>query len=377
MKIAAVVGTCPQLIKAAPILDELGRKSSELELAVLHSGQHHDFEMSRLILDDLGIREPTKTFVLHGSTHGTQTAEMLVKLERFLASQRPRLVIVFGDTNTTLAAALAGSKLNLPVAHVEAGARSFDSTMPEEVNRRLVDHCSSLLFTPTETTFRNLAKEGITKPKAFMTGDAMVDALLRMLPRLEREQKNLTQELELDPYAYGILTLHRPGNVDSPEVLQQILQAVANLSWSLRFLFPIHPRTMRSLSQFRLRSIFRRNPNFIPTKPLGYASFLAVLREASVVLTDSGGVQKEAFLVRTPCVTLRDTTEWPETLESGCNVLAGSNPRLIEKHALRVLSEGAVSRPREIRRRSPFGDGKASVRIAQLTVDSILGKGHS
>jgi len=377
MKIAAVVGARPQLIKAAPILHELGTKFSELELVVLHSGQHHDFEMSRLILDDLELREPTKTFVLHGSTHGTQTAEMLVKLERSLASERPRLVIVFGDTNTTLAAALAASKLNLPVAHVEAGARSFDLTMPEEVNRRLVDHCSSLLFAPTKTTLRNLTKEGITKPKVFMTGDTMVDALLRALPRVEGEQKKVTAELGLEPYRYGILTLHRPRNVDSPEVFRQILQAVANLSRSLRFLFPIHPRTMRSLSQFRLRRIFKRNPNFMLTKPLGYASFLGILREASVVLTDSGGVQKEAFLFRTPCVTLRDTTEWPETLESGSNVLAGSNPRSIEKHAFTVLSEGAVSGPREIRRRSPFGDGKASARIAQLTIDWIFGKGRS
>jgi UDP-N-acetylglucosamine 2-epimerase (non-hydrolysing) len=232
-----------------------------------------------------------------------------------------------------------------------------------------VDHCSALLFAPTKTAFRNLMKEGIRMVPSFMTGDTMVDALLRTLPRIEHDKRKVLGDLGLEARNYGLLTLHRPSNVDDPAALKRILKGMARLSHHIKVLFPIHPHTHKSLTRFRLRRFVRESLGLTYIKPLSYTAFIAVLREASVVLTDSGGVQKEAFLLRTPCITLRETTEWPETLEAGANVLVGSDVRSIERHARGVLDQETVVQARKIRRRSPFGDGRASTRIAKFVAE--------
>ncbi|MEM3678176.1 MAG: UDP-N-acetylglucosamine 2-epimerase (non-hydrolyzing), partial [Candidatus Bathyarchaeia archaeon] len=367
LRIMFVLGARPQFVKSAPVIHELLERSG-VELQLVHSGQHYDYELSRLFFEELELPPPLLDLRVGSGSHAVQTGRAMIRLERCMIDAEPDLVLVPGDTNTTLAAALAAAKLDLPVAHVEAGARSFDMSMPEEVNRRVADHLSRLLFAPTETAVRNLRSEGIPNGKIYLTGDTMVDALRRSLPTALRLQGGLFSRLDLEREEYVMVTAHRPGNVDDPRSLRSIVEALVEISGRVRVVFPVHPRTMRRLRSFRLHGELKRCRSILLTKPLGYLDFTALLEAAAAVLTDSGGVQKEAYLLGTPCATMRRETEWPETLLEGANVLVGSDKVGILDAISRIL-EGGKPRARRVYSLSPFGDGEASKRIADITLE--------
>lgn len=346
VRILSVVGNRPQFVKSAPL--SLALREGGLEEIVLHTGQHYDSELSAVFFDELELSPPRYRLDAGSGTHGEQTGRMLPGIEAALVEEQPDVVLVYGDTNSTLAGALAAGKLLLPVAHVEAGLRSFDRTMPEELNRMLVDRISSLLFCPTEVAVRNLTAEGITDG-VHVVGDVMYDATLRLLP-VARERSDALQRAGVEPGRYLLLTLHREANV-APEPLARVAQAVAELGEDV--VFPAHPRTRAALEA---SGIDLENTRVLP--PLGYLDFAALASQARVILTDSGGVQKEAYWYGVPCVTLRTSTEWVETLETGWNQLVGTDPGRIV-----AAVRSATPRPE----RPPlYGDGRASQRIAAL-----------
>jgi UDP-N-acetylglucosamine 2-epimerase (non-hydrolysing)/UDP-GlcNAc3NAcA epimerase len=310
--IATVVGNRPQFVKAAAVSSKLREVGDEL---LIHTGQHYDDELSRIFFDELGIPAPDRQLDIHDGSNTEQTARMLAALAPLFTELGPDLVLVYGDTNSTLAGALAAAQLRIPVAHVEAGMRSFDRAMPEEVNRVLADHASDLLFCSTQTAVDNLANEGITRG-VHMVGDVMADVALAFLPVAEARSTAL-QDNEVIDGQYLLMTVHRAGNVDVPERLERVVELCERLPAPA--VFPVHPRTRARLRAAGLEQ--RLEAAVKVTQPLGYLDFLKLAAHAKRVLTDSGGVQKEAFLVGTPCVTLRDTTEWVETIEVGWNVL--------------------------------------------------------
>lgn len=352
MKIATVVGARPQFIKMAPVSREL-RKHFEEEL--IHTGQHYDYEMDKIFFEQLKIPEPDYNLDVGSGTHGYQTGEMLKRIEEVLMKEKPDLVLVYGDTNSTLAGALAAVKLKIPVAHVEAGLRCFDKSVPEEVNRVLTDHVSDYLFAPTETAVRNLHREGI-REGVYLTGDVMFDALLFNLGIAERESRIL-EELGLKTKEYFLATVHRAENTDDKNRLRNIIEAF--LDSDELIVFPVHPRTSKFLKIYGLYEKLERSENVILTKPVGYLDMLMLEKNAKKILTDSGGVQKEAYLLKVPCITLREKTEWIETLEDGWNVLVGA-----EKD--KILWAMKNFEPNGDTYSYKFGDGKASERIARI-----------
>ncbi|HXV56524.1 MAG TPA: UDP-N-acetylglucosamine 2-epimerase (non-hydrolyzing) [Gaiellaceae bacterium] len=347
MRILSVVGNRPQFVKSAPL--SLALRAEGIEEIVLHTGQHYDPELSQVFFDELELRPPRYRLEAGSGTHGEQTGRMLPEIERVLADERPDCVLVYGDTNSTLAGALAAGKLLLPIAHVEAGLRSFDRSMPEELNRMLVDRISALLLCPGETAVANLAAEGITEG-VHVVGDVMYDASLRLLP-IARERSGALERTGVEPGRYLVLTLHREANV-APGPLARVAEALAALDEDV--VFPAHPRTRGALADAGIELGAR--VRVLP--PVGYLDLAALASQARVVLTDSGGLQKEAYWYGVPCVTLRTSTEWRETLEAGWNTLAGTDPgRIVE--AVR----GAAPRPE---RPQLYGDGHAAERIAGL-----------
>jgi UDP-GlcNAc3NAcA epimerase len=345
--VLTVVGARPQFIKAAPLSRALRCRVREV---LVHTGQHYDRDMSEAFFDELGIPRPDRHLGIGSASHGAMTGRMLEALEGVMRETRPGLVLVYGDTNSTLAGALAAAKLQVPVAHVEAGLRSFDPGMPEEVNRRLTDHVSRLLFCPTPTAVANLRAEGITRG-VHRVGDVMMDAVRQNLARARRARRVGGPA----PRTYYLATLHRQENVDDPRRLTAILRALAALPHPT--LLPAHPRTRKAVDALGLRAGGR----LVLRAPAGYLEMLVLESGARAVLTDSGGVQKEAFILGTPCVTLRDTTEWVETLESGANRLAGSDPARIR----RAVREIERARPRWSAGRV-YGRGRAAESVARL-----------
>jgi len=352
LKIVTVVGARPQFIKMAPVSRELRKYFEE---RVVHTGQHYDYGMSRVFFEQLGIPLPDYNLGVGSGTHAYQTGEMLKGIERVLLEEEPEIVMVYGDTNSTLAGALAAAKLRIKVAHVEAGLRSFDKRMPEEVNRVLVDHMSDYLFAPTETAVENLRREGLVDG-VHLTGDVMYDALLQNL-KVARRNSRILDELGLRPREYLLATVHRPRNTDRGENLKAIVEAFVESGEPV--VFPAHPRTQKALKYYGLLDALERAKNVIMTPPLGYLDMLVLEENARKILTDSGGVQKEAYFLRVPCITLRERTEWVETVEDGWNVLVGADKERI----LRAIREfepagGAYS--------YRFGDGRASKIIAEI-----------
>ena len=323
MKIASIIGTRPQFIKCAPISKELRKYHQEL---LIHTGQHYDFEMSKLFFDQLGIQEPDYNLGVGSGNQGEQTGKMLIEIEKVLLKEKPNFVLVFGDTNTTLAGALAASKLHIKVGHIEAGLRSFDRRMPEETNRVLTDHCSDLLFCPTETAVKILGTEGIEKG-VYLTGDVMVDALKENI-KIAEQKSMILDQLSLKQEEYYLATIHRPENTDAFEKLKSIVDAFCVIE---KIVFPCHPRTEKLLKQFGLWDMLTKKVKVM--KPIGYLDMLMLEKNAKKILTDSGGVQKEAYILKVPCITLRENTEWVETIEDGWNVLAGANKEKIFKKA--------------------------------------------
>ena len=348
MKIASVVGARPQFIKAAPVTRELRKHNEEV---LIHTGQHYDENMSGVFFDVLDIPQPDYNLGVGSGSHARQTAEMMKGLEVVLEKEKPDFVLIYGDTNSTLAAALVASKMPIPVGHVESGLRAYNRIYPEELNRVIADHLSSLLFCPTQTAVDNLRKEGI-KRGVHMVGDVMYDVALASAEAAR--SRDIVKRLGLTKGAYLLVTLHRPSNVDVRETLESILQALFQSGQTV--VFPVHPRTRKSLDGFGLWATVQSQMTVI--EPVDYLDFIALLTEARKVVTDSGGVQKEAYFFGVPCITLRDETEWIETLEGGWNSPVGTGTQSI-------LNAIAVPNPTRTRSMA-FGDGHAAEKIAQI-----------
>jgi UDP-N-acetylglucosamine 2-epimerase (non-hydrolysing)/UDP-GlcNAc3NAcA epimerase len=313
--ILTVVGARPQFIKAAPVSRALATSFREV---LVHTGQHYDYGMSDVFFEEMEMRPPDFHLGAGGGTHGEQTGKMLIEIEKILQSVRPDCVLVYGDTNSTLAGALAAAKAQIPLAHVEAGLRSYNRSMPEEINRVLTDHASSLLFCPTDAAVANLAKEGITRG-VHRVGDVMYDALLHNLA-IARKRSTILQSLHLERGAYALATVHRAANTDDPARLAAILKALDSLS--TRVIFPVHPRTRKLIGEMS----FMISENVLVTEPVGHFDVLILQENADCILTDSGGMQKEAYLLGVRCITLREETEWVETIAAGWNRLTGVDP---------------------------------------------------
>jgi len=347
MKIASIVGARPNFIKLAPVSREIRRKIDEV---IIHTGQHYDYEMDRIFFQELGIPDPDYHLGIGSGTHGRQTGDMLKGIEEIFLKERPDIALVFGDTNTTLAGALAAAKLHIPVAHVEAGLRSFNKKMPEEVNRVLVDHCSDFLFCPTKTAVQNLHKESIFEGVS-ITGDVMLDILQDCIHIAEKNSK-IMELLDLQPKGYFLATVHRAENTDDPERLENIVEALTSIG---KVIFPCHPRTRKRLEDLHLWEELNKKIQVI--MPVGYLDMLLLEKNAQKILTDSGGIQKEAYMLKTPCITMRDDTEWLETLEDGWNFLVGADKNKITKYAHEYISK---KEPRNV-----FGLGDASQRMIE------------
>lgn len=367
MNLMLVLGARPQIIKSAPFI-HLATRDKQIHLDVVHTGQHYDYEMTKIFFEELGLLDPMVNLNVGSGSHAQQTAKIMTRLEKILQKQKPELVIVPGDTNSTLAGALTAAKIHIPVAHIEAGARSYDMRMPEEINRCLTDHCSTLLFTSTENCTKNLSKEGISQGRIYQTGDPMYDVVLQQLPQAQRN--TILQELCLEPRAYAMLTTHRPENTDEPQNLRNIVNAIANLK-PLTVVFPVHPRTLRKLKKFRLYNKIQKQKHIKLVKPLGYHENLNIIKNAMLVLTDSGGMQKEAFWLRTPCITIRENTEWIETVELKANYLTGASTRKITSTAKEIIENAEEITNKLKKLPNPFGDGKASQRILK-TIKSYI-----
>ena len=337
IRLLHIIGARPQFIKYFPIqqaMDQAGKKMTSFTSVLVHTGQHYDYRMSQVFFDELGIRQPDYHLEAGSGNHGQQTALVLQRTEEVLLKEKPDIVVVYGDTNSTLGGALAAAKLHIPVAHVEAGLRSFNKRMPEEVNRVLTDHISTYLFCPSVTSVKNLQHEGfntasqcdnsiscqknadMNNPFIFQTGDVMFDLILHAL-EIAGQKSNILNHLNLQPKQYNLLTLHRAENTDDPDRLDAVINFVNGISPTIPVIFPIHPRMAKAYAG----SKNKLSSNIRVVEPLGYFDLLMALKNARNLLTDSGGMQKEAYWLQVPCVTLRDQTEWVETVQTGWNIL--------------------------------------------------------
>lgn len=356
LKIATVVGARPQFIKAAPVSRAIAvhnarRPDRSIQEILIHTGQHYDHGMSAVFFAELGLPDPVHHLGVGSGTHGLQTGEMLKRLDAVLLAERPTLTLVYGDTNSTLAGALAAAKMHIAVAHVEAGLRSFNRRMPEEINRVVTDHLSTWLFCPSDEAVRNLAREGIDTG-VHMVGDVMYDVMRWSLSRATGA--SILERLRVDPGCYALATVHRAENTDDPGRLKQILSALESLAEEgTHVVMPLHPRTRHALEGFGATPA---RVEVIP--PVSYEEMLALEASARVILTDSGGVQKEAYWLGVPCVTLREETEWTETVMEGWNTLAGADPG-------RILDAAQRTRPRS-QDRVVYGDGAAATRLIDV-----------
>jgi UDP-GlcNAc3NAcA epimerase len=347
LRVVTVIGNRPQFVKAAAVSRRLRAGHDEL---LVHTGQHHDDELSTIFVEELGVPRPERELGIHGGTNTEQTARMLAALGPMLAEERPDVVLVYGDTNSTLAGGLAAAQARVPVAHVEAGMRSFDRAMPEELNRVLTDHLSDLLLCPSETAVENLEREHVAG-RVELVGDVMVDVALLFQPRALADDGPL-ERAGVAPGEYALATAHRAGNVDDPARLRRLVDLL--LALPLPVVLPLHPRTRARLETAGWLGELEDAPGVRLQPPLGYVEFTALLARARAVLTDSGGVQKEAYLAGVPCVTLRDTTEWVETVQAGWNVLVD----LDAEAALAALDRRPPPERPEL-----YGDGQAGARV--------------
>jgi len=358
LKIVNVVGGRPNFPKIAPILEAMAEVPTVTALLV-HTGQHYDHEMSRIFFEDLKIPEPDFFLGVGSGSHAQQTARVMVEFEKVLEKERPDLVVVVGDVNSTMACALTAKKLCIPVAHVEAGLRSRDWTMPEEINRIVTDTISDLLFTPSRDADQNLLQEGVSPQKIHFVGNVMIDSLLTYLPKTQ--ERDTLERFGVAPGNYATMTLHRPSNVDNRRVLAGIIDAISDFSRTQRILWPVHPRARKMLEELKLSHMLNEANGLKLIDPLGYLDMLALNRSARLILTDSGGLQEEATVLGVPCVTLRDNTERPITVEAGANRLAGNDPDRIRS----AFSSALNGNGRKIRI-PELWDGKAAERIVDV-----------
>ncbi len=354
MRIVAVAGARPNFMKIAPLMWEIGRRA-DIGAYLVHTGQHYDERMSRLFFEELKIPRPDVDLGVGSASHAVQTAEVMKRFEPVVLEQQPDAVVVVGDVNSTIACALTAVKLGVPVAHVEAGLRSFDRTMPEEINRILTDAISHWLFVTEPSGVANLRREGVAEERIHLVGNVMIDTLLACRDLCRRS--NILSDLGLTGRPYGVLTLHRPANVDDPSVLGGLLDAIGQIQRELPVVFPVHPRTRKALAGRNLAAM----PGLIVVDPLGYLDFMRLLSKARLVLTDSGGIQEETTVLGIPCLTLRNNTERPTTIEQGTNTLVGLDPERIVAVARRVLVG-----PSRDARIPDLWDGRAATRIVDI-----------
>lgn len=342
-------------MKVAPVVAALSAKSGVTQTLV-HTGQHYDQNMSQIFFHQLNIPEPDINLEVGSGSHAVQTAEIMMRFETVIQQQKPDWVLVYGDINSTAAATLVCAKLWIPVAHVEAGLRSGDRRMPEEVNRLVTDQLASLLFTPSTDGDENLKREGVSEDKICFVGNVMIDTLVRLLPRAEQTA------LPALPDAYALVTLHRPSNVDKPDMLRQIFESLVRVSQHLPVVFPVHPRTRKHLNEYSIST--PTNGQLQLLDPVGYIEFLALQRKATVVITDSGGIQEETTFLGVPCLTMRENTERPVTITMGTNVLIGQDMARLEQEVHNILNGQAKSSTLP-----PLWDGRASKRIANIMLE--------
>jgi UDP-N-acetylglucosamine 2-epimerase (non-hydrolysing) len=357
MKFLHVVGARPNFMKVAPVMAAL-RSHHGVEQLLIHTGQHYDANMSDIFFQQLGIPTPDINLGVGSGSHAVQTAQIMIKMEEVVSHVKPDIVVVYGDVNSTVAVALVCSKLLVPVAHVEAGLRSFDRTMPEEINRLVTDQIATLLFTPSTDGNLHLAREGVAEERVHLVGNVMIDTLIRLLPKAD-EAWHLLQPL-LPAAGFVLVTLHRPANVDDAVMLKNILHALNELAEKILVVFPIHPRTRRRIEEQKLSELTR---NLLLMEPLSYLDFLALQQHAIVVVTDSGGIQEETTYLGIPCVTVRDNTERPVTVTVGTNVLVGRDMVRLQAEITAVLAgrakKGSIP---------DLWDGHAGERIAETLV---------
>ncbi len=363
IRLVVVAGARPNFMKVAPLVRELAARGC-FETCLVHTGQHYDRAMSESFFQELGIPEPDLNLGVGSGSHAQMTAQVLVEMEKVLEARRPDAVVVVGDVNSTVAASLAAAKLCIPVAHVEAGLRSFDRSMPEEINRLLTDVVSRWLFTTERAGGENLRREGIPEQKIHFVGNVMIDTLRANLARA-RELDTL-ERLGLEPGGYAALTLHRPSNVDEREKLVALFEVLEEIHRELPVVFPVHPRTRAAIE----RLLGGRGPALLTSEPLGYLDFLRLMCDARFVLTDSGGIQEETTVLGVPCLTLRENTERPDTIAEGTNTLVGSDPATIRAE-VRKIQEGAAKGGRVPER----WDGRAAARIVDVLVRDLGGRG--
>jgi UDP-N-acetylglucosamine 2-epimerase (non-hydrolysing) len=361
IKVVLVAGARPNFMKIAPIWLEMNRFISHFTPIILHTGQHYDYEMSKVFFEDLDLPEPHYFLGVGSGTHAEQTAKIMIEFEKVLLKEAPDLVIVFGDVNSTLACSVTAKKLLIPTAHVEAGLRSFDMTMPEEINRKLTDAISDLLFTPSMDGNRNLVREGVSADKIHFVGNIMIDSLIRILNQItELDEDRVLSEFGLEKGHYVLVTLHRPSNVDQKETLWKILLFLSALSSRIPIIFPVHPRTKKNMDGFGVNGSLRQNFKII--EPLRYREFIALEKRPQFVLTDSGGIQEETTYLNVPCLTLRPNTERPVTIIEGTNELVRIDQ--LEKKTDLILS-GSWKKGRI----PELWDGRTAERVV-----SVLGK---
>lgn len=366
MKVMHIVGARPNFMKVAPIMDEMTRHG-DFEQRLVHTGQHYDVKLSKVFFEELGLPKPDIDLNIGSGSHAEQTGRIMIELEKVLQLESPDLVVVVGDVNSTLAASITAAKLGIKIAHVEAGLRSFDRTMPEEINRVATDAISDLLFTTERSGNENLLREGVSRDKVFFVGNVMIDTLLKF--RQKASCSDILKRLQFSPGEFAVLTLHRPSNVDQPAQLKMIGKIIARVAEHIPLLFSCHPRTRKQFQVLGLQDNFRElgtlhKSGIVLTQPLGYLDFLHLMSQAKFVLTDSGGIQEETTILDIPCLTLRDNTERPVTLLEGTNTLVGCNEEQIVAEVLKILSgKGKKGRIPEL------WDGRTATRIVEVLLN--------
>src|SRR3989338_1525725 len=352
MKIVTIVGARPQFVKVSPVSKELRKRHKEI---LVHTGQHYDYNMSKVFFEEMGLPKPDYNLGINSLEQTEQIGKMICEIGKILNIHKPQAVIVYGDTNSTLSGVIAANKSNIKIAHIEAGLRSFDKSMPEEINRIVTDHCSDLLFCPTKISVENLKNEGLVNG-VFQTGDVMYDAILNLQKSMSSK---ILSKLKIKPNEYILATIHRQSNTDSEENLKEILNAFKESDEKI--VFPIHPRTKNSLKKFGLSCEY---PNVKVIDPLGYLEIVELEKNAKKIVTDSGGLQKEAFFLGVPCITLRENTEWVETIENGWNVLVGANREKI----INAIRDFHPTKKRE----NYYGDGTAAKKICEIIEREVI-----
>ncbi len=363
LKVLNIVGARPNFMKIAPIVREMKRRNDEFQPLIVHTGQHYDQAMSDSFFNDLGIPEPDFHLNVGSASHAVQTAKIMMEFEPIVLQEKPDWVLVVGDVNSTIACALVCAKLGVKVVHVEAGLRSWDRTMPEEINRILTDSISDLLLTTSQDADENLKNEGISADKIGFVGNVMIDSLFYNLEK--SKDSNVREELNLTENEYAVLTLHRPSNVDEQETLANLLDAIITISEKIPIIFPVHPRTRNNIEKFGLAEKVEES-NIRLIEPYGYLDFMRLYSGAKLVLTDSGGLQEETTALGIKCLTLRENTERPITITQGSNILVGTNPEKIKSAAFEALSNETENADKKI---PPLWDGKAAERICDALVN--------